>query len=196
MLEAIKLLHAQPSVILETGSSAWGTDSSRLFDDYVAGFGGEFATVDIRIGPLFRLWRDLGPRSVIACDDSVRFLRRWVQENPGRKADLVYLDSYDLDVRSPTAAAIQALSELEAIRPALHDGSMLLVDDTPATLDYFPEPDRTAAWRFQERTGLIPGKGMLIDVYLRGDSTVTKILHRYQVLYRFVASPSPGSARF
>lgn len=185
MLDAIELLGERPSLILETGSSAWGTNSSRLFDDYVVTFGGEFTTVDIRIAPLLRLWRDLGPRSVIVCDDSVRFLRRWVEENAGRKADLVYLDSYDLDVSSPTPAAVHALLELDAIRPALRAGSLLLIDDTPDSMDFFPEPARTDAQRFKERNGLIPGKGMLIDVYLDSDPTVTKVHHGYQTLYRF-----------
>lgn len=185
MLDALALLDERPSVILETGSSAWGTNSSRLFDDYVACFGGELRTVDIRIAPLLGLWRDLGPRSVMVCDDSVRFLRRWVEENPGRKADLVYLDSYDLDPASPTPAAVHALRELDAIRPALRDGSLLLVDDTPASTDYFTGPEREAVLRFHESTGLVPGKGMLIDVYLRSDPAVAKIHHRYQALYRF-----------
>jgi hypothetical protein len=79
MLHAIELLEERPSVILETGSSGWGTNSSRLFDDYVAAFGGEFATADIRLASLLRLWRDLCPQSVVVCDDSVRFLRRWVE---------------------------------------------------------------------------------------------------------------------
>jgi hypothetical protein len=185
ILDAIELLGERPSLILETGSSAWGTNSSRLFDDYVGMFGGEFTTVDIRIAPLLRLWRDLGPRSSIVCDDSVRFLRRWVAENPGRRADLVYLDSYDLDLSSPTAAAVHALLEFDAIRPALREGSLLLIDDTPVSMDFFAEPARTEAQRFKERSGLIPGKGMLVDVYLGNDPTVTKVHHRYQTLYRF-----------
>jgi hypothetical protein len=49
MRQAIHLLGQSPSVILETGMSAWGTNSSLLFDDYVCCFGGEFFTVDIRL---------------------------------------------------------------------------------------------------------------------------------------------------
>jgi cephalosporin hydroxylase len=187
MRDTIELLHERPSLILETGSSAWGPDSSRLFDGYVACFGGEFATVDKRIAPLLRLRRDLGPRSRCVCDDSVRFLRAWAADNPGRKVDLVYLDSFDLDPVAPTAAAIHALMEFEAIRPALGAGSLLLVDDTPASVEFFPAPQRPMIRRFVERTGLVPGKGMLIDVYLRNDPTVLKIHHAYQVLYRFVS---------
>ena len=185
LLETIRLLEERSATILETGSSAWGTNSSRLFDDYVARFGGELVTVDIRIQPLLHLRRDLSPRSQIVCDDSVRFLRRWVRDNPSRRVDLVYLDSYDLDPGAPTPAAVHGLLELDAIRPALRDGSLLLVDDTPSSVDFFSEPERAQAARFAESTGLVPGKGMLIDVYLGNDPSVTKIHHGYQALYRF-----------
>ena len=108
-----------------------------------------------------------------------------MRDNPERRVDLVYLDSYDLDVGAPTPAAVHGLLELDAIRPALHDGSLLLVDDTPNRVDFFPEPQRTQAARFAASTGLVPGKGMLIDVYLGNDPAVTKLHHGYQVLYRF-----------
>jgi hypothetical protein len=156
-----------------------------------ARFGGEFVTVDVRLQPLVRLRRDLCPSSEMVCDDSVRFLRRWLRDNPGRRVDLVYLDSYDLDPAAPTAAAVHGLLELDAIRPALHAGSLLLVDDTPCSVDYFPDAQRAAVSRFVEATGLIPGKGMLIDVYLGKDPSVTKIRHSYQALYRFDRDPAP-----
>ena len=35
-------LDKKPAVIIETGSSAWGTNSSYLFDSYVTSFGGAF----------------------------------------------------------------------------------------------------------------------------------------------------------
>jgi hypothetical protein len=53
--DTLSLLEERPSLILETDSSAWGTNSSRLFDSYVASFGGEFHTVDIRIEPMLKL---------------------------------------------------------------------------------------------------------------------------------------------
>jgi len=187
LLETVRLLEERPAVIVETGSSAWGTNSSRLFDDYVASFGGELWSVDIRLGPLVELRRSLTPRSVLCCDDSVRFLRRWVDRNPGRRVDLVYLDSFDLDVGAPLPAATHGLQEFLAIRPALRDGSLLLVDDTPAEIDWFGWPEREAARAFYEASGLVPGKGMLIEEELRKSAGVTKIHHRYQLLYRFEA---------
>jgi hypothetical protein len=77
-------------------------------------------------------------RTQLFCDDSVRFLQWWVHSNPGRKADLVYLDSQDLNPRSPYAAAVLAIREYFAIRPAVGKGSLLLVDDTPIDPDRCP----------------------------------------------------------
>ena len=183
--DTLSLLQQRPSLILETGSSAWGTDSSRLFDAYVAAFGGEFRSVDIRLEPMFKLRRSLTERSRLSCDESVRFLRDWVEENPGRQVDLIYLDSWDLDVFAPVKSATHGLEEFFAIAPALGEGSLLLVDDTPADPDWFPIEWRDAARDFQSNYGMVPGKGMLVDRYLSGRDDATKVHHGYQALYRF-----------
>jgi hypothetical protein len=183
--ETLRLLNQAPSLILETGSSAWGTDSSRLFDAYVGAFGGRFWTVDIRIQPLMKLRGSLSPDSTLVVDDSVRFLKGWAKQNPGRQADLVYLDSWDLDVEDPVPAAMHGLAEFFAISPALGKGSLLLIDDTPGELEWFPEHMRAAAQDFHAAYGLFPGKGMLVDLYLHGRADVQTVHHRYQVLYRF-----------
>jgi hypothetical protein len=183
--DTLDLLGGKASLILETGSSAWGTDSSTLFDSYVASFGGEFHTVDIRTKPMLTLRRRLTARSTMCCDDSVRFLERWVDRNPGRQADLVYLDSWDLDVSAPVEAAIHGLREFFAVASALGPGSLLLIDDTPADPDWFPVEAREAGRAFESTYGMIPGKGMLVDRCLAGRPDVTKVHHRYQALYRF-----------
>jgi hypothetical protein len=174
-------------VILETGSSAWGTDSSRLFDAYVATFGGNLWTVDIRLEPMRELRDGVSSKTTLICDDSVRFLERWVAQNPQRKADLVYLDSWDLEVEAPVPAGMHGLAEFFAVSPALGEGSLLLIDDTPGDLDWYPEHMRPAAEEFHSSYGLLPGKGMLVDLYLQTRADVTKVHHRYQVLYRFEA---------
>lgn len=187
LLDSLRLLDTRPSTILETGAAAWGPKSSYLFDDYVAAYGGELSTVDIRLAPLIELVPRMSPRSSITCDDSVHFLSGWVRRNPGRRVDLVYLDSYDIEFDAPMPAAIHALREFWSIRPALRDGSLLLIDDTP-TLDWF-EPhhrvEEAASRAFFDQHGSLPGKGMLIDMFLRDSPGVSKLHHRYQVLYRF-----------
>jgi hypothetical protein len=183
--DTVALLDARPATILETGSAGRGTASSLLFDDYVTAYGGTFATVDTDYGLFRRLRPLLGPRSSATCDDSVRFLERWVREHPGAAVDLVYLDSFDVDFGDPVPAAMHGLRELWAIRPALRGGSLLLVDDTPATIDLAPRSEQPRAAAFRERHGLVPGKGMLVDLCLATAPGVTKLRHGYQALYRF-----------
>ena len=168
MLEALTLLEERPSRIVETGMSAWGTDSTRLFSAYVDTFGGEFWSVDIRLKPLLDLRASVSRHTVLTCGDSVRFLRRWVKHNRANcRVDFVYLDSFDLDALDPYPAALHGVREFFAIKPALRPGSLLLVDDTPATPAHCPPGMREAAEQFIAAEGVMPGKGMLIDRYLR-----------------------------
>jgi hypothetical protein len=185
LADTLRLLGERPAVILETGSSAWGTNSSQLFDAYVRSYGGEFATVDLRLGATLKLRPILSGHSTLVWSDSVAFLERWVKRNSSRKADLVYLDSWDLDAADPMPSAIHGLREFFAIQSALRDGSLLLVDDTPSSLDLYADAQRPAAARFYEQHGIRPGKGMLLDLILANHPRVEKIHHGYQVLYRF-----------
>jgi len=77
--------------ILETGSSAWGTNSSLLFDSFVNSFGGQFETVDIRISPSVDLATKCSPNTRLYTDDSVSFLKKWSANNPDAVIDLLYL---------------------------------------------------------------------------------------------------------
>src|SRR5690242_15729928 len=60
LARALGLLAGRPANILETGSSAWGTNSSRLFDRYVRRYGGRFLTIDIRPAATRALRDDVG----------------------------------------------------------------------------------------------------------------------------------------
>jgi cephalosporin hydroxylase len=185
MLDAMRLLGESPSLIIETGMSAWGTNSSLLFDDYVCRYGGTFYTVDIRLRPLMELRSAVSHQTRLSCNDSVRFLQKWVRSNPGRRANLVYLDSFDLNPRLPYESALHGIREFLAIRPALGKGSLLLVDDTPINPEACPPEWRQEAESFLKEEGVMPGKGMLIVPYLDSSHSVTKLRHGYQVLYRF-----------
>ena len=59
---------------VETGTSAWGTDSTRLWDNYVTHYGGSFHSVDIRSEPARRLKGQVGKRTRLVTSDSVNFL--------------------------------------------------------------------------------------------------------------------------
>ncbi len=195
MRDTLALLDGRPSRIIETGMASRGTNSTLLFSDYVDTFGGELWSVDVQAELVAKLRPAVGRSTVLTCGDSVRFLRRWVRARwPDCTVDLVYLDSLDLDVEDPYPAALHGIREFFAIKPALRPGSLILVDDTPATPADCPPGMREAAERFMAAEGVMPGKGMLIDRYLQGGSA-SKIHHGYQVLYRFDEhrAGSPGN---
>jgi hypothetical protein len=61
--------NGQPKTIIETGTSAWGTDSTRLWDSYVRNFGGIFYSVDIRHEASDRLKWQMGTNTHLIVDD-------------------------------------------------------------------------------------------------------------------------------
>ena len=185
LLDTIRLLDGRSAVILETGSSAWGTNSTCLWDAYVQEFGGSVWSVDLRRTPSRQLRGRVSPATTLVADDSVAFLERWARHHRGEAVSLVYLDSWDLVAQSPMPAAVHCIREYEAIRPVLRDGALLLVDDTPGSEEWLTTDLRYEAITYRETTGLWPGKGMLLDLVLAQHPRVTKIHHRYQTLYRF-----------
>ncbi len=184
MCHAVEALGGAPATILETGMSAWGTDSTRLFDSYVRSFGGHLWSVDIAPERLRGIASRVGPQTTLVCDDSVAFLDRWIREHPGERAGLVYLDSWDVDFAAPLPAAEHCLRELSAVMPALQDGSVLLIDDSPSSLEYVPEHARPEAQALYAEFGAWPGKGMLVQLRL-AERGIVPIMHGYQLLYRF-----------
>lgn len=183
--DTIHHLDGRPAAILETGSSAWGTNSTCLWDAYVQEFGGRVWSVDIRRTPSRQLRRKVSAATTLVADDSVAFLERWARNHSGESVSLVYLDSWDLVAQSPMPAAIHCLREYEAIRRFLRGGALLLVDDTPGSKEWLTTDLRDEAINYRETTGLWPGKGMLLDLVLEQHPRVTKLHHRYQTLYRF-----------
>lgn len=152
----------EPLRILETGTSAWGTDSTRLWDSYVSTFGGEFWSVDLSAKPSKRLANQTGSHSHLIVADSVTFIRESSHKYGLSNLDICYLDSWDLDWKDPTPAAIHGLAEWEAVLPILGKGARVLVDDTPINLSWVPEDKRELAVRYRDVNGFLPGKGALI----------------------------------
>ena len=173
-----------PLHIIETGTAAYGTASTYLFDAYVQKYGGHLWTVDINPSCSHAVKENVSPNTTVITDDSVAFLHKWVKDHPDERIDLVYLDSYDLDFANPDPAGIHGLNEFNAILPALKTGSLLLIDDTPLLTDYFLEeyPRMYISMRnTYDKTGLCPGKGMYVMKHVEA----TLLDHWYQVLYRF-----------
>ncbi len=187
---ALEKLNNKEATIVETGSSAWGSNSSLLFDSYVNSFGGKFCSVDIRIEPCITLKSLCSSNSTFFCDDSVSFLKKMLTKNPSLKIDLVYLDSYDVNWDDSLAAALYGFQEFMVLLPSLieNKGSLLLVDDTPADSLIMEKVQPNGLLGFNEfkrNYGFEPGKGALIKYYLLNNSIGKQIKHDYQLLWEF-----------
>jgi hypothetical protein len=178
----INELNGAPANIVETGTSAWGTDSTRLWDNYVTHYGGTFHSVDIRSEPASRLKGQVGKRTRLVVSDSINFLK---DELPRGHIDVFFLDSWDVDWSNPLASAIHGLKEFQAIVPKLNNGAILFVDDTPISQDWLPFEFQESTQKFEEEFGIFPGKGALILKELKGNSSVQILHHEYSVVMRF-----------
>ena len=185
--KALEMLGTKPSVIVETGSSAWGSNSSLLFDSYVQNFGGKFESVDIRIEPSITLSEKVSNRTILHCDDSVNFLSKWKGRNGVDKIDLLYLDSWDVNWSDPNPSGLHGLAEFLAASSSLQSGSILLVDDTPLDEVNFvsAQSDLFSFTEFKKKNGFFPGKGSLIKEVLKSLGRGREVMHKYQLLWLF-----------
>lgn len=184
---ALGLMDGDPKLIVETGTSAWGTDSTRLWDGYVRNFGGEFWSVDVSSLPRRRLRRQVCPQTHLVVGDSVTFLESLVESRAINHVDICYLDSWDVDWEDPDPSAEHGLREWRAIEPLMRPGSLLIVDDSPVSTEWVPRQFRSAVSEYASVRGFLPGKGALIERELKKRSHVRKIWHKYNVVYQFGA---------
>lgn len=178
-----------PIKVLETGSAAYGTESSKIFAAFVNTFGGSFDTIDMNptttaaitdyiksnypnlIGTSIRCWNG----------DSVKFIK-----NFNTTANLVYLDSYDLAPERYLESAQHGLNELNALARKLEDTAIILIDDTPSTREIlFKVSGTQTADEYVAQHGRMPGKGELILKAIMHDRRFTVITHQYQLLILF-----------
>lgn len=187
-------------LILETGSSAHGTNSSTLFARLICRLGGTFHTVDIdpivsanarRI--IAQVHAEAGSRPEVACaafcSDSIRFLA-----SVSGHYSLVYLDSYDLipgrfvESERHGLAEFRALVDRELLDPAC---ALILVDDTPRSVEILAtqvdERYLVAAREHVARFGRLPGKGALIREQALADPRFELLAWEYQLLLRYSA---------
>jgi len=181
----IDLMGDRPQVIVETGTSAWGTDSTRLWDAYVSRFGGEFWSVDISPAPSKRLADQVGANTHLVVCDSVTFLEKLSRDIGPNKVNMCYLDSWDLDWADPMPAALHGLAEWHAVRPMMESQSVLMIDDSPLGLEWVPEHARDSAKEFYAEYGYWPGKGALVHQELCKDPRVSVVWHGYNSVYAF-----------
>jgi hypothetical protein len=173
--------------ILESGIASAGTNSTYLFNEYIKKYGGFFWSVDINKSLVDMHKGNMCPATQLVCDDSVSFFTNWSKNND--VANVIYLDSYDLDFYNPHPSANHGLSEYNSLIPVIKKNTLLLIDDTPVNpywLDFRNNLYKDMCLYYDNNNYTLPGKGMYV---LNEIKNAYKIIHNYQVLYKFYDNP-------
>jgi hypothetical protein len=182
MSKALRSLAGRPAYIIETGTAAWGTQSTLLFFSYVRRFGGQVITIDTRVQPALKTLTLTSKSVKYLVGDSLKVLNRKRVKAFLRSADLIYLDSWDVDLNEPEPSARHGLQEFLAVSPYLKSGALILIDDTPR--DQAVWGVQTEAMRkFEGAWGVPIGKGAFILKFLKGSRLYGVLMHEYQVLF-------------
>jgi hypothetical protein len=174
-------------IILESGIASAGTHSTYLFNEYVRKYGGFFWSVDINNSLVHEHKGNMCPATNLICDDSVSFFTKWVQSND--VANVIYLDSYDLDFYNPYPSGYHGLAEYKSLMPVIKKNTLLLIDDTPVNpywLDHRNNLYNDMCLYYKNNNNTLPGKGMFV---LNQVTNANKLIHNYQVLYKFYDAP-------
>jgi len=174
-------------LILESGIASAGTQSTYLFNEYVRKYGGFFWSVDINIDLVINNTGNMCPSTKLVCDDSVAFFNKWSKNH--NEANVIYLDSYDLDFYNPEPSGDHGLAEYNALKPVIKKNTLLLIDDTPLNpywLDTRNSKVYDDMYNYYNKNDYLPGKGMYI---LNEINNAYKVIHNYQVLFKFYNSP-------
>lgn len=178
-------------IILESGIAI---HSTYLFNEVVRKYGGYFWSVDNDPELVAAHQGNMCPGTKLVHNDSVAFFKEWINTSMApspstyTSADIIYLDSYDMDFYNPEPSAKHCLAEYMALKPAIKKDTLLLIDDTPMNPYWLDTRGSTYydMLDYYGMFGIMPGKGMyVLDEVKNAD----KLIHNYQVLYRFNESP-------
>jgi hypothetical protein len=164
MFEILEQKEPKDYLIVETGCARWQGNwagdgqSTLLWDLFVNTHTGRVFSVDIDGNACRMAQSQVSANTTVCCSDSVAFLARTKFDRP---VDLLYLDSFDLDVRNPHPSSLHHLMELTAIMPQLRKGTLVVVDDN------LPNG---------------PGKGMYVNTFFR-HLGVSPIILDYQLAW-------------
>ncbi len=127
------------------------------------------------------------PATQLVCNDSVSFFSDWSKSHD--VANVIYLDSWDLDFYNPHPSGNHGLSEYKSLIPVIKKDTLLLIDDTPINpywLDSRNDVYNDMCVYYFNNNSRLPGKGMFV---LDEVTNANKLLHNYQVLYKFYDAP-------
>jgi predicted O-methyltransferase YrrM len=124
-------------LIVETGVSRqednyFGDGQSTLIWDAIANeLTGTVHSVDIDPNSCKFVRNNCSEKVMIWCSDSIKWLATKEVEygKLNRSIDLLYLDSYDIDIKNWHPSALHHIYELLSIKKALRPGTLVAVDD-------------------------------------------------------------------
>lgn len=172
-----RLAKKKSFTFVETGCSAHGTKSTLLWDKFVNSFGGSVISVDLNPDAV-KITNDLtSEKTKVVCSDSLDYL-----PTINTPIDFLYLDSYDVDYLDPMQSAQHHLKELRCVRHLLHDGTIILIDDTPISPEWLDNGVYNSIYMTLKNTFNqdMAGKGSLVYTEMKNDSI--KHMHQYQLL--------------
>lgn len=176
----------KPVTIVETGcvrvADNWAGDgqSTVLFDKYASAQPGSVVhTVDLDPAATAACAALVSKTVTIHTGDSVAVLRAIARDLKAKDAtiDLLYLDSFDLDVNNPVPSAVHHLKELVAIAEAAAPETLVVVDDSPPSGQMVLGDD--GKYNLIS-TPTIGGKGMYVAEYAKQVGAAMSFCH-YQV---------------
>ena len=168
-----------PIIIVETGclrvkDNFFGDgQSTLLFDKYTQfrGNGSKVFTVDIDPKATKTCSEVVSKNVSITTGDSIRYLNNLINKFHDEKKDVsfFYLDSYDLDWKSPGSSCEHHLKELVSIKKILKKETLVVVDDSPMN-GYLQQSQLKQEALSIIPFGLVPkptisGKGSLVHEY-------------------------------
>jgi len=130
----------RPVFVVETGcvrkENNWAGDgqSTILFDRFISQWpGSEMYSVDIDPNATDLCKSLVSSATKIYTGDSVIFLRNLARNPPKNfsNIDVLYLDSYDLDLSNPHPSALHHMKEFLAVSPLIGPETLVVVDDAP-----------------------------------------------------------------
>ena len=164
IFELLERKRKRDYLIVETGCARWAGNwagdgqSTLMWDHFVRTHSGAVYTVDLNPKHCLLCQSLVSAATRICCMDSVQFLWQFSAPQP---IDLLYLDSFDLDVKDPHPSAMHHVKELCAVIGKLEKGTIIAVDDN------FPQG---------------PGKGMYLAQFLQNIG-VQPVLNDYQMAW-------------
>lgn len=161
----------RPACIVETGCVRnHGTftgegQSTVLFDKFSECVPGTIVhSVDISPESTGLCKSIVSSRIQVHTSDSVTFLRHQCADliKPHTHIDLLYLDSFDVDVEKPHDSAMHHMKELLAVGHLVNANTMMLVDDSPTSATFYIDAGQIKLTSPQR----IGGKGKYIAQYM------------------------------